>query len=247
METGCQNIQLCVVILKVAFPPQMIGPMFLFPLIYITLQCTEALLLALCFRCYQTFKSPAEGKCHSCLCVFVEWAWVEGSDEHVRAVHTFAVTISLFNSGPSLISPFSCSDTSTYNSVDIKQEAAKHPWRHRRWHHSAEEGNEELNLTDWGCSDSAPSLSQYQPEILTQRLLAYVQHFIFLLNQAFTILSKITILKKYSILYLYFGLRLKFANLMSNSGTFWRVWMNEFIKLQLWTSFALLRLKNCVS
>ncbi|XP_036927736.1 sodium/bile acid cotransporter-like isoform X1 [Acanthopagrus latus] len=61
METGCQNIQLCLVILKVAFPPQVIGPMFLFPLIYITLQCAEALLLALCFRCYQTVKPPAEG------------------------------------------------------------------------------------------------------------------------------------------------------------------------------------------
>ncbi|KAM3594036.1 uncharacterized protein V6R79_000947 [Siganus canaliculatus] len=60
METGCQNIQLCVVILKVTFSPQVIGPMFLFPLIYIMLQCTEALLLALCFRCYQTLKPPAE-------------------------------------------------------------------------------------------------------------------------------------------------------------------------------------------
>ncbi|KAI3367800.1 hypothetical protein L3Q82_026640, partial [Scortum barcoo] len=62
METGCQNIQLCTTILKVAFPPQVIGPMFLFPLLYISFQCAEALLLALCFRCYQTFKPPAEGK-----------------------------------------------------------------------------------------------------------------------------------------------------------------------------------------
>ncbi|CAK6957128.1 hepatic sodium/bile acid cotransporter [Scomber scombrus] len=60
METGCQNVQLCVAILKVAFPPHVIGPMFLFPLLYITFQCTEALLLALCFRCYQTFKPQAE-------------------------------------------------------------------------------------------------------------------------------------------------------------------------------------------
>ncbi|XP_074516397.1 hepatic sodium/bile acid cotransporter-like [Sebastes fasciatus] len=60
METGCQNIQLCVTILKVAFSPQVIGPMFLFPLIYYTFQCTEALLLTLCFRCYQAFKPPAE-------------------------------------------------------------------------------------------------------------------------------------------------------------------------------------------
>lgn len=60
METGCQNVQLCVAILKVAFTQQVIGPMFLFPLIYITFQCAEALLLVLCFRCYQTFKPPAE-------------------------------------------------------------------------------------------------------------------------------------------------------------------------------------------
>ncbi|XP_031134309.1 sodium/bile acid cotransporter-like [Sander lucioperca] len=60
METGCQNIQLCVTILKVAFPPQVIGPMFLFPLLYYTFQCTEALLLTLGFRCYQAFKPPAE-------------------------------------------------------------------------------------------------------------------------------------------------------------------------------------------
>lgn len=72
METGCQNIQLCVVILKVAFPMEVIGPMFLFPLVYITMQCAEALLLTLCYRCYQTCKSPAEGKGHSCLCVFAE-------------------------------------------------------------------------------------------------------------------------------------------------------------------------------
>ncbi|XP_008287966.1 sodium/bile acid cotransporter-like [Stegastes partitus] len=62
METGCQNIQLCTAILKVAFPPQVIGPMFLFPLLYITFQCTEALLLALAFRCYQTFKPHTEDK-----------------------------------------------------------------------------------------------------------------------------------------------------------------------------------------
>lgn len=79
METGCQNIQLCVVILKVVFPLEVIGPMFLFPLIYITMQCTEALLLALCYRCYQTFKWPSEGKGHSCPCVFVQWDQEEAS------------------------------------------------------------------------------------------------------------------------------------------------------------------------
>nr|XP_020449376.1 sodium/bile acid cotransporter-like [Monopterus albus] len=57
METGCQNVQLCNTVLKVAFPPQVIGPMFVFPFIYMIMQCAEALLLILCFRCYQKFKA----------------------------------------------------------------------------------------------------------------------------------------------------------------------------------------------
>ncbi|XP_061699866.1 hepatic sodium/bile acid cotransporter-like [Syngnathoides biaculeatus] len=60
VETGCQNIQLCVAILKVAFPPEVIGPMFLFPLLYYAFQCAEALLLTTCFRCYQMVKTPTE-------------------------------------------------------------------------------------------------------------------------------------------------------------------------------------------
>ncbi|CAJ1073759.1 sodium/bile acid cotransporter-like [Xyrichtys novacula] len=62
METGCQNVQLCFAILKVAFPLQVIGAFFLFPLIYYILQVTEGLLLTLCFRCYRRFKPPAEEK-----------------------------------------------------------------------------------------------------------------------------------------------------------------------------------------
>lgn len=73
METGCQNIQLCTVILKVAFPPQAIGPMFLFPLIYIAAQCGEAVLLATCYRCYHAVRQRVEGKCHSCLHAFGMW------------------------------------------------------------------------------------------------------------------------------------------------------------------------------
>ena len=74
METGCQNIQLCFAILKVAFPLEVIGPMFFFPLIYMAFQCIEAGFLILCLRCYQKFAAPAEGKYHSCrpVCVFVE-------------------------------------------------------------------------------------------------------------------------------------------------------------------------------
>lgn len=161
METGCQNIQLCVAILKVAFSPQVIGPIFLFPLIYIAFQCTEALLMCLCFRCYQRFKPPAEGKCHSCLCVFVPWGWEEGSDQHMHSFHTF-VAIGLLNSDvrKSKISPFSfLTDKIIFQSIEVKQEVAK-PWQHHRWQPSAGEGNErELHPTHRGCSYPAPSLS----------------------------------------------------------------------------------------
>uniref|UniRef100_A0A3Q2FN54 Hepatic sodium/bile acid cotransporter n=1 Tax=Cyprinodon variegatus TaxID=28743 RepID=A0A3Q2FN54_CYPVA len=61
METGCQNMQLCTAILKVAFTPQAIGPLFLFPLVYIAFQCAEALILVLCFRCYQTVTAQHGG------------------------------------------------------------------------------------------------------------------------------------------------------------------------------------------
>ncbi|XP_035534274.1 sodium/bile acid cotransporter [Morone saxatilis] len=53
METGCQNIQLCSTILKVAFPPAMIGPLFLFPLVYASFQLLEAMVLIALFRCHQ--------------------------------------------------------------------------------------------------------------------------------------------------------------------------------------------------
>ncbi|KAL7873439.1 hypothetical protein AOLI_G00125100 [Acnodon oligacanthus] len=62
VETGCQNIQLCGTILKVAFPVEVIGPLFLFPIIYIIFQSGEALLFILVFRCYQRCKPPTEEK-----------------------------------------------------------------------------------------------------------------------------------------------------------------------------------------
>lgn len=86
METGCQNIQLCVAILKVAFPLEVIGAMFLFPLLYITFQCAEVFLFALGFRCYQRVKPPAEGKCDSCLHVFLQQS-SKGS-EQMHSLHT---------------------------------------------------------------------------------------------------------------------------------------------------------------
>ncbi|KAM9554055.1 hepatic sodium/bile acid cotransporter-like [Salvelinus alpinus] len=63
METGCQNIQLCSAILKVAFPPDVIGPLYLFPIVYIVFQVGEALLLIVLFWVHQRFfKTPKKEK-----------------------------------------------------------------------------------------------------------------------------------------------------------------------------------------
>ncbi|XP_030577906.1 sodium/bile acid cotransporter-like isoform X2 [Archocentrus centrarchus] len=53
METGCQNIQLCTTILKIAFPQEVIGPLFLFPTVYVLLQLLEAVVIFTLFRCYK--------------------------------------------------------------------------------------------------------------------------------------------------------------------------------------------------
>ncbi|XP_047429533.1 sodium/bile acid cotransporter isoform X1 [Mugil cephalus] len=55
VETGCQNTQLCATILKLAFPPELMGPMFMFPVGYAVLQLVEGLLLIVLFRCYKRF------------------------------------------------------------------------------------------------------------------------------------------------------------------------------------------------
>ncbi|XP_032440950.1 sodium/bile acid cotransporter [Xiphophorus hellerii] len=60
METGCQNIQLCATIVKVAFPPAVIGPMYLFPLVLGFFQVTEAALLVVLFRCYHWFRTKGK-------------------------------------------------------------------------------------------------------------------------------------------------------------------------------------------
>ncbi|XP_074472571.1 hepatic sodium/bile acid cotransporter-like [Sebastes fasciatus] len=55
METGCQNAQLCSTILKLTFPPAVMGPLFLFPAVYIFFQVMEAALLIVLFRYHQRF------------------------------------------------------------------------------------------------------------------------------------------------------------------------------------------------
>ncbi|XP_063049407.1 hepatic sodium/bile acid cotransporter-like [Engraulis encrasicolus] len=62
VETGCQNIQLCSTILKVAFAPETIGPLYLFPLLYIVFQGGEALILVLAYRTYRLLRPNKEGR-----------------------------------------------------------------------------------------------------------------------------------------------------------------------------------------
>ncbi|XP_026050534.1 sodium/bile acid cotransporter-like [Astatotilapia calliptera] len=56
METGCQNVPLCTTILKVAFPDEVVGPLYLFPTVYLVSQLLEAAMIIMLFRCYQRFK-----------------------------------------------------------------------------------------------------------------------------------------------------------------------------------------------
>ncbi|XP_061098617.1 hepatic sodium/bile acid cotransporter-like [Conger conger] len=62
VETGFQNAQICFTILKVAFPLEVIGPLFLFPFIFSLFQTVEFLVLVIIFRCYKWFKPPAKEK-----------------------------------------------------------------------------------------------------------------------------------------------------------------------------------------
>uniref|UniRef100_A0A8C3VIP1 Hepatic sodium/bile acid cotransporter n=1 Tax=Catharus ustulatus TaxID=91951 RepID=A0A8C3VIP1_CATUS len=61
METGCQNVQLCSAILKVTFAPEIIGPLYFFPLLYLLFQLAEGFLLILVFRLHDRIKQ-ANGK-----------------------------------------------------------------------------------------------------------------------------------------------------------------------------------------
>lgn len=52
LETGCQNVQLCTAILKLTFPPQLVGGMYMFPLLYALFQAAEAGLFVLAYKVY---------------------------------------------------------------------------------------------------------------------------------------------------------------------------------------------------
>ncbi|XP_048392959.1 hepatic sodium/bile acid cotransporter isoform X1 [Stegostoma tigrinum] len=60
METGCQNVQLCTTILKVAFNQEAISALYLFPLIFLVFQLLEALILVVIYRSYERIKKSKE-------------------------------------------------------------------------------------------------------------------------------------------------------------------------------------------
>ncbi|XP_056284899.1 hepatic sodium/bile acid cotransporter [Pseudoliparis swirei] len=62
METGCQNTQLCATIMKLAFPMELVGALFLFPMLYALFQVTEGALLAVLYSAYQRFTRRAKDK-----------------------------------------------------------------------------------------------------------------------------------------------------------------------------------------
>uniref|UniRef100_A0A673CVB2 Solute carrier family 10 member 1 n=1 Tax=Sphaeramia orbicularis TaxID=375764 RepID=A0A673CVB2_9TELE len=61
METGCQNVQLCATILKITFPAELMGPLFLFPMVYVSFQLMEAFILIVLLRCHQWFTKKTKG------------------------------------------------------------------------------------------------------------------------------------------------------------------------------------------
>lgn len=151
METGCQNIQLCTTILKVAFPIHVIGAMFLFPLLYIIVQCTVALLLILCFRCYQILKPSAEGKCHSHLLGLRGGGLKNKLLTHfsnANSYHTNRQYVTLFSHRKDCVPV--CwwetrgSDTALVSEKQLRGQKTKHHWRsqHHRPQPSAAERSE---------------------------------------------------------------------------------------------------------
>ncbi|XP_064920487.1 hepatic sodium/bile acid cotransporter [Columba livia] len=69
METGCQNVQLCPTILKVAFAPEIIGSLYFFPLLYLLFQLGEGLLLVLVFRIHDRIKKGNDAAKMVCIAV----------------------------------------------------------------------------------------------------------------------------------------------------------------------------------
>ncbi|CAK8673435.1 unnamed protein product [Clavelina lepadiformis] len=56
VETGCQNVQLCGTVLKLAFDPVLVGVLYLMPLVYMLFQVIEAFLIIFIFRLYNRLR-----------------------------------------------------------------------------------------------------------------------------------------------------------------------------------------------
>ena len=131
METGCQNIQLCATILKVAFSPEVIGPLYLFPLIYIVFQGGEALVFILLFRCYEAFKPKIEGKCHSWK-YYVAWLFVFQFPPSSVWSKFNPCSFKCLSSNPWTLCVFTCTEKTIHPNDHGNMEEMKIPWRSLR-------------------------------------------------------------------------------------------------------------------
>uniref|UniRef100_A0A8B9TCX0 Solute carrier family 10 member 4 n=1 Tax=Anas platyrhynchos TaxID=8839 RepID=A0A8B9TCX0_ANAPL len=63
-KQGAKTVQLCTAILKLTFPPQLIGSMYMFPLLYALFQSAEAGLFVLAYKMYgrDSYKQEALGE-----------------------------------------------------------------------------------------------------------------------------------------------------------------------------------------
>lgn len=60
VETGCQNVQLCTSVLRLAFDPVQINILFLMPLLYMAFQLLEAFGVIIALRAHTQFKSKGK-------------------------------------------------------------------------------------------------------------------------------------------------------------------------------------------
>ena len=152
METGCQNIQLCATILKVAFSPEVIGPLYLFPLIYIVFQGGEALVFILLFRCYEAFKPKIEGKCHSwtyCAIMFFLILTISSVKQASSTPHLSKVLLLIHL----LFCLFACTEKTVHPNVNVNMEEIKTYWRSLR-----------LDLPGWSAAERCVQCDQWRVE-----------------------------------------------------------------------------------
>nr|QES69805.1 sodium taurocholate co-transporting polypeptide [Crocidura olivieri] len=97
METGFQNIQLCSTILNVTFPPEVIGPLFFFPLLYMIFQLAEGLLIIAIYRFYKKIK-PSKSEKNETKVIYKatteEGMQALGNGTHIKEECTYCTALS---------------------------------------------------------------------------------------------------------------------------------------------------------